>query len=114
MKKIMSILFVILAILTSCSVSKNIFSNHSNPESDFTQVSVTVLLPGQTDTSTVFNHLYEDDSTFFNKYLVQHIKSGYYQELSYGFKVNLWSVEDSLEVKIVDTLQYHVLFRELK
>lgn len=105
-------LFVLMLILISCSVSKNVSSNPDITESEFSDISVTVVFPDDVDTSSVFNHN-DDDSTFYNTYLIQHLESGYYQELSYESSFDLWTVKDSSKIKIVDTLQHHVLFKNL-
>lgn len=114
MKKSILILFGILSILTSCSVSKNTSSNYSTVESDDIEVIVTYLQPGEVDTSSSLKHLYEDDSTYYNKYLIYDSRYDWESIVSYYSDYDFWYYHDSSEVKIIDTLKYHVLFRDLK
>lgn len=109
MKKSTLYLLGTILILTSCSVTKEVATEPVVSEQELVQVNSTVILPGQSDTIP-FN---VGDTTLYNTYRVKHVTTGDYQILSYGTYFNMWSIEDSTKIKIVDTLQYRVHWDDL-
>jgi hypothetical protein len=109
MKKSILLVLGVTSILTSCLVTKEVTPEPVVSESELVQVNTTVILPGQVDT----NPLIVSDTIHFNTYRVIHIATGQYQILSYGTYFNMWSIEDSTKVRIVDTLQYRVHWNDL-
>ena len=109
MKKSTLFLLGVISILTSCSVTKEVTTEPVVSEQEVVQVNTTVILPGQVDTIP-FN---VGDTALYNTYRVIHVATGDYQTLSYGTYFNMWSIEDSTKIKIVDTLQYRVHWDEL-
>ena len=108
MKKSTLLLLGVISILTSCSVTKKIKTEPVMLNQEEVQVNITVILPGQVDT-TPFN---VGDTNLYNTYFVTY-KNGQTQTLQYGYLYNFYGVIDSRKVSTVDTLQYKVLWDEL-
>ena len=108
MKKSTLLLLGVISILTSCSVTKKIKTEPVMLNQEEVQVNITVILPGQVDT-TPFN---VGDTNLYNTYFVTY-KNGQTQTLQYEYRYNIYRVIDSAKVDHVDTLQYKVLWKEL-
>lgn len=101
-KSIIILLFI--SIIQSCSSPKETTS-----DIEIVKVNTTLILPGQVDTIN-FN---TSDTVLYNTYRVIHIKTGQYQMLTYGIHFNMWSMEDSTKIRIIDTTRYHVHWNEI-
>ena len=108
MKKSTLLLLGVISILTSCSVTKKIKTEPVMLNQEEVQVNITVILPGQVDTTPIN----VDDTNLYNTYFLTY-KNGQTQTLQYGYRYNFYGVIDSSKVSTVDTLQYKVLWKDL-
>jgi len=108
MKKSTLLLLGIISILTSCSVTKKIKTEPVMLNQEKVQVNITVILPGQVDTTPIN----VDDTNLYNTYFLTY-KNGQTQTLQYEYLYNFYGVIDSSKVSTVDTLQYKVLWKDL-
>ena len=106
MKKSILLSLFVSSVIMSCSISKK----DEISDTEIVQVNTTVVLPGQVDTIP-FN---AGDTGLYNTYHVVHIKTGQHQMLTYGADFNMWSIEDSTKIRIIETVRYHVPWNEIQ
>jgi hypothetical protein len=114
MKNVITILIGGL-LITSCSISKNVSTNVVDPTvstsiTDSTNMSVSVILPGDVDVPTN----YDSDTTHYNVYNVTYKKTGITQVFVLGQKLNLTDMVSIGEVEKIDTLQTNVLLVDVE
>lgn len=113
MKNVITILIGAL-LITSCSITKNVSTNVVEPNvislTDSTEMSVSVVLPGDAE----IPRNYESDTSHYNVFNVTYKQTGLTQVLVLP---ESWSVNDMVSVdKLdkIDTLQTKVLLIDVK
>ena len=102
-----SIFVFSLFFLVNCNTTKKM-EKHVTTQDNDVQVNITVILPGELDT-TPSN---VGDTNLYNTYFVTY-KNGQTQTLQYEYLYNFYGVIKSSKVSTVDTLQYKVLWKDL-
>jgi len=113
MKNVITILIGAL-LITSCSITKNVSTNVVEPNvislTDSTEMSVSVVLPGDAE----IPRNYESDTSHYNVFNVTYKQTGITQVLVLP---ESWSVNDMVSVEKldkIDTLQTKVLLIDVK
>lgn len=113
MKNVITILIGTL-LITSCSITKNVSTNVVEPNvislTDSTEMSVSVVLPGDAE----IPRNYESDTSHYNVFNVTYKQTGITQVLVLP---ESWSVNDMVSVEKldkIDTLQTKVLLIDVK
>jgi hypothetical protein len=113
MKNVITILIGAL-LITSCSTTKNVSTNVVEPNvislTDSTEMSVSVVLPGDAE----IPRNYESDTSHYNVFNVTYKQTGITQVLVLP---ESWSVNDMVSVEKldkIDTLQTKVLLIDVK
>jgi hypothetical protein len=113
MKNVITILIGTL-LITSCSITKNVSTNVVEPNvislTDSTEMSVSIVLPGDAE----IPRNYESDTSHYNVFNVTYKQTGITQVLVLP---ESWSVNDMVSVEKldkIDTLQTKVLLIDVK
>jgi uncharacterized lipoprotein YajG len=113
MKNVITILIGAL-LITSCSITKNVSTNVVEPNvislTDSTEMSVSVVLPGDAE----IPRNYESDTSHYNVFNITYKQTGITQVLVLP---ESWSVNDMVSVEKldkIDTLQTKVLLIDVK
>lgn len=114
MKNVITILIGVL-LITSCSISKNVSTNVVEPNvssslTDSTEISVSVILPGDVEIPT--ND--DSDTSHYNVYNVTYKKTGLTQVFVLGQTINVTNWVSMDEVEKIDTLQTNVLLVDVE
>lgn len=113
MKKSIIVLSVIILTLSSCVTGKKVTSTEpliSEKDSVKVSVDVTYTVAGE---NNVRDTTHDSDTTLWSEYLFLNIEKGYKQSISFPSNYNVWNIIDPTKMKIIDTLQYQVHFKDL-